>query len=156
VTRGQFLFQSADEGQELALALSVGCARPEQVAFGLNELLLNAVEHGNLEISYAEKTKLVIAGTWAAEVQRRLELAEYRARRVVVDVDAVGDQVVFTIKDEGPGFAWEGYLELAAERATDPHGRGIALSMLMAFSSVTYQGRGNEVVCTAALAAAPP
>ena len=156
VSPRRFTFRSPNEGRDLAATLSQSCAMPEQVAFGLNELLLNAVEHGNLEISYAEKTKLVIAGTWAAEVQRRLELAEYRARRVVVDVDAVGDQVVFTIKDEGPGFAWEGYLELAAERATDPHGRGIALSMLMAFSSVTYQGRGNEVVCTAALAAAPP
>ena len=122
---------------------------PDQVAFGLNELLLNAVEHGNLEITYSQKTELVLAGTWVSEIERRLELVEYRNRQVVVEVETAGDQVVFTIKDEGHGFAWEPYRELAAERAKDPHGRGIALSALMAFSSLTYRGCGNEVVCTA-------
>jgi len=156
VSPRRFTFRSPNEGRDLAATLSQSCAMPEQVAFGLNELLLNAVEHGNLEISYAMKTELVLGGTWAAEIERRLELAPYRSRQVVVDVDTAGDEIVFTITDEGAGFAWERYLELAADRATDPHGRGIALSALMAFSSLTYKGRGNEVVCKAPVAEAPP
>ena len=149
MTRGRFTFRTPDEGRNLVHSLSPACAMPEQVAFGLNELLLNAVEHGNLEITYSQKTALVLAGTWASEIERRLDLVEYRDRQVVVDVEAVGGEVAFTIKDEGHGFAWEPYLELAAARAADPHGRGIALSALMAFSSLTYRGCGNEVVCTA-------
>src|SRR5271165_5222811 len=56
------------------------------------------------------------------------------------------------IKDQGKGFDWRQYLEIDPERATHPHGRGIATSKLMSFSSVSYTGCGNEAVCTVALA----
>ena len=32
---------------------------PQRVAMGLSELLINAVEHGNLAISYSDKTRLL-------------------------------------------------------------------------------------------------
>jgi hypothetical protein len=44
---------------------------------GICELLLNAVEHSNLGITYEEKTRLDEPGTWEAEVHRRLRLPEY-------------------------------------------------------------------------------
>ncbi|HLD95062.1 MAG TPA: response regulator, partial [Alphaproteobacteria bacterium] len=52
------------------------------------------------------------------------------------------------IKDQGNGFDWKKYLELSPERATDPHGRGIAMAKTLSFSRLEYQGCGNEVVAT--------
>ncbi len=150
---GRFTFRSADEGRDLAHVLAEVCAMPEQVSFGLNEMMMNAVEHGNLEITYEQKTALVRAGTWSAEIERRLATEPYRDRCVVVELARSGNEAVFTIRDEGKGFDWTGYLSLTAKRAADPHGRGIALSAMMSFSSLTYLGCGNVVVCKAPLAA---
>ena len=54
----------------------VACPDPEAVIIGLTELLVNAVEHGNLGITYEDKTALNAAGTWDTEVRRRLALPE--------------------------------------------------------------------------------
>ncbi len=117
------------------------------MVFGLNELLINAVEHGNLGITYNEKTKLVLGGTWMQEVERRLEAPEYKDKNARLSFKAAKDAIAVIIKDEGGGFDWSRYVELSPDRATDPHGRGIAASRLMSFDSIEYLGTGNEVVC---------
>ena len=147
--RARFRFRTTDEARDVANFLAAASTTPEPLAFGLNEILLNAVEHGNLGVTYAEKTELVIDGTWTSEIQRRLALDENIRKRVVVEMEATAEDLIFTVRDEGKGFDWSGYLELAPERATDPHGRGIALSGLTSFTSIVYRGCGNEVVCTA-------
>ncbi len=44
---------------------------------GLSELLVNAIEHGNLEIGYDEKSRLLQSEGWQGEIDRRLALPEY-------------------------------------------------------------------------------
>ena len=56
------------------------------------------------------------------------------------------NELIFTIRDGGPGFDWRAYLEFSPERAFDPNERGIALARQMSFSSLEYQGNGNIVV----------
>jgi hypothetical protein len=43
---------------------------------------LNAVEHGNLGISYVDKGKLIENDTWRMEIERRLSLPENPERRM--------------------------------------------------------------------------
>jgi len=114
-------------------------------------LLLNAVEHGNLGITYAEKTKLVLEGRLFEEIERRLAQAENQDKWAYLSFEAGKDALRVRIKDQGNGFDWRPYLEISPERATHPHGRGIATSRLMSFSAVDYVGCGNEVLCTVAL-----
>jgi hypothetical protein len=52
------------------------------------------------------------------------------------------------IYDEGHGFPWQNFLELSAERACDPNGRGIALARMMSFSQISYEGCGNIAIAT--------
>ena len=54
----RFEFRSLDDAHLLAGTLAGICPDPASVAMGLTELLVNAVEHGNLGISYAEKKRL--------------------------------------------------------------------------------------------------
>ncbi|MEE9397259.1 MAG: ATP-binding protein, partial [Methylococcales bacterium] len=49
------------------------------------------------------------------------------------------------VKDQGGGFDWQPYMQMSVERATDNHGRGIAMAGMLSFSRVEYQGNGNEV-----------
>ncbi len=143
-----FRFRTLEEAKTLAYCISACFPEPERAVYGLNELLVNSIEHGNLGITYAEKTKLVVAGRWLEEVERRLAAPEYCEKAARLTFEAARDSVSVHIKDEGKGFDWNKYLEISAERASDPHGRGIASSRMLSFHSVEYLGAGNEVRCS--------
>ena len=64
LSRAEFRFRSLDEAAALAALLSSLCPNPDMAAIGLSELLVNAVEHGNLGITYAEKSTLMSGGNW--------------------------------------------------------------------------------------------
>lgn len=118
------------------------------MAVGLTELLVNAVEHGNLGLSYEDKKRLRLKNTWEAEVARRQSLPEYGARTVRVWVARHPNRIEFMIADEGAGFDWKRYLEFDPERMTDPNGRGIAMARMLSFSGIEFIGAGNSVVAT--------
>ncbi len=143
---GSFRYRTLAEARALATLLANACPRPDTVAMGLAELMINAVEHGNLGITYAEKGALNEAGDWESEVERRLALDSFGQRQVEVTFAKENDEIRITITDEGEGFDWQSYLTLSPERAMDNHGRGIAMAGLLSFSRLEYRGRGNEVV----------
>lgn len=145
IETAHFRFRTLEESQVLIKLLAAACPEPEQAAMGLSELLINAVEHGNLCITYADKSKLLSTQSWEQEVLRRLSLSEYSSRYVTVDLERLEDRINFVIKDEGDGFAWKDYLEISTERATDSHGRGIAMANMLSFNELEYIGKGNEV-----------
>lgn len=142
---GRFEFRTLEDVQGLAFELSQLCPQPECVAMALAELMLNAVEHGNLEITYEEKSLLCRQDGWRAEVEHRLRLPKYRDRRANIHVQRTPDAVLFRITDEGAGFSWQGFMSLDQQRSLDPNGRGIALARELAFRSLRYEGRGNIV-----------
>ena len=151
---GSFRFASLDEGRMLANFFAQASPDPEKRVIGLQELLINAVEHGNLGLSYQDKTELLMEGRWQEEVERRLGLPAYRERFVEVLFERIPQAIRFTIRDQGEGFDWRKYLDFDPARIFDPHGRGIAMARMMSFSSLEYQGNGNTVLATIELTAA--
>jgi CheY-like chemotaxis protein/anti-sigma regulatory factor (Ser/Thr protein kinase) len=140
--------RTLEEAGVLAAQLSQIFPDPQRVVFGLVEMLVNAIEHGNLGLTYADKSTLLRGAGWEAEVTRRLALPEYRDRRVRVGLLRRDDRIELTISDDGAGFDWNPYLEIQPERVFDLHGRGIAMSRMTSFDTVEYRGSGNEVVLT--------
>jgi len=124
---------------------------PERTVSGYSELLINAVEHGNLGITYAEKSKLLAEGKWADEVEHRLHSAANADKRVEVVLDKVADSLKVTISDQGQGFDWKKYMQFDPDRAFDLHGRGIAMTKVLSFDQLEYLGKGNSVVATVQL-----
>lgn len=151
VINAEFQFRSIDEGRALAAVLAHNYPDPESVSIGLMELFLNAVEHGNLCISYEQKSGLLQDGTWEGEVKRRLELDEYKNRIVKVHFSTQSDKITVQIEDDGAGFAWQDYIQFSPSRITDTHGRGIAMSRMLSFTDLEYIGKGNKVIATVAL-----
>lgn len=145
---GQFSFRTLDEARVLAPLLASASCKPEVVVFGLSELFANAVEHGNLGISYAEKSQLNEIGKWGEEVLRRLSLPEFSEKQVKVTFSRSEKEIVFEIEDQGKGFDWQEYMDLNVHRAFDTHGRGIAMANMLSFDSLEYQGIGNRVKAT--------
>lgn len=147
LVRGEFSFRTRSEAMELAALVAHAAPNPARVVLGLTELMLNAVEHGNLAITYEEKSRLIAADALTDEVEKRLTDASYRSRMARLFLTRMNDAVEFVVQDEGNGFNWQPFLEMAPERAFDTHGRGIAMSRLLSFDHIQYRGRGNEVVC---------
>jgi sigma-B regulation protein RsbU (phosphoserine phosphatase) len=143
-----FTYRTIEEARGLAAVLARACPDAEATVIGLTELLVNAVEHGNLGITYDDKSALLANGVWMDEVARRLELPENRAKRVDVEFSRGDDELRFTIRDRGNGFEWTRYLEIDPRRAFDRHGRGIIMARHVSFSSIEYRGTGSEVVAT--------
>jgi CheY-like chemotaxis protein len=148
--QGEFVYRTLHEAHDLAAALSSLCLEKDSASVGLIELLVNAVEHGNLGISYSEKSALRKGGTaWEEEIARRLTVSPYAERRVRVSMRREGDSIELIVRDEGAGFDWKPFLDFDPVRAYDLNGRGIAMANKFAFSSLEYRGNGNTVVARA-------
>ncbi len=145
--QGRFRFQTIDEAYDLALLVAQACPNSEKVAFGLNELMVNGVEHGNLHIGYNEKTILQENNRWEEEIVRRQALPENAHKFVEVVFERYPDQIQVTVTDQGQGFDWRDYQEIKAERMLESHGRGIAMAKSLSFDHLEYFGTGNQVVC---------
>jgi CheY-like chemotaxis protein/anti-sigma regulatory factor (Ser/Thr protein kinase) len=145
-----FSIRTLAEARDLGTVLAYTCPDPATAVIGLTELLLNAVEHGNLGITYDEKSTME-RRDWQVEVERRLALPEHAGKLVDVEVERTADRVRFTIRDQGSGFDWQRFLEVDPSRAFDTHGRGIAIARRMSFDSLEYAGCGNTVVATVLL-----
>jgi two-component system cell cycle response regulator len=139
------IFKTIEEGEKLAVFLAQFFPDPDLVIPGISELFLNAVEHGNLAISYELKSELVQANRWKEEVDKRLADPLYRDRMVTVFLEKTGEGCSLKIQDGGDGFNWEQYLHVDPSRATHNHGRGIAMANLMSFDELIYNAQGNQV-----------
>ncbi|MCP5069545.1 MAG: response regulator, partial [bacterium] len=99
-----------------------------EIKLALYESLANALEHGNLEITYAEKTQAMeskegIHGLIAA----RLAEARLASRQIHIQVSYEAEQAVYAVRDEGPGFDPKPVIERGVADTSALHGRGITL-----------------------------
>lgn len=140
---GEFSVRTREDAVELAELLAAGLfPDPLQDAMCLAELLINSVEHGNLEIDGPEKCALLRAGTYERELADRY--ARFSERRVRVAVRRVGERTEVEIADEGAGFDWQMHMARELRPSLEPRGRGIALARAR-FPELEYRGAGNVV-----------
>jgi len=142
---GHFKLRTMNEARSLAALVANACPNPQAVAMGLSELLINAVEHGNLGITYNEKTELMEKGSWLGEVEDRLNRKNNRNKYVDLKFTRSENEISLQITDEGEGFDWKRYMQMSTDRCSDNHGRGIAIAAAISFSRIEYQGTGSEL-----------
>ncbi len=112
----------------------------------LNELLINAIEHGNCGITYAEKTAWLeqekpISGL----IAQKCSDPKVGARKVTFEYRLGPTSSHFTIADEGDGFDWRNIKDASeSENLYKLHGRGILVSRQVT-DNLTFNEKGNEV-----------
>jgi len=140
-----FEYKTLDEARSIASLVSNACPQPEKIVMGLTELMVNAIEHGNLGITYDEKSALNEKGTWVEEISARLLLKQNKDKIATLNFQRLKNKIEIIITDQGEGFDWETYMDFDPNRVMDSHGRGIAIANKLSFSLVEYRGKGNEV-----------
>ena len=118
-------------------------AAATRVGVALEECLLNAIVHGNLEVSSALRQEDESA--YDRQIEERRARRPYAERRVTLTARISRTEGVFVVEDEGPGFDVSKLPD-----PTDPEhlfrlgGRGILL-MRSFMTAVQFGDRGNRV-----------
>lgn len=118
------------------------------VSLGLNELISNAIEHGNLNISSEDKRRALArwpGGSMLSLYASRLKNPKLRNRQVHIDVFMSEEYCEWRIQDEGDGFDWKRVFEnISNQDSNGLEERGIYLCRLR-FDELTYEANGNIV-----------
>lgn len=120
-----------------------------RVGVALEEALINAMYHGNLEITAAEieqtKANLLEKQSMPLAQQRRSQ-PPFKDRRVVVRAEISSSEARFVIRDQGPGFDLSSVPDPAFPGGMDRHsGRGLLL-MESFMDEISFNKNGTEVV----------
>jgi len=119
------------------------CPDIGMLKIALSEIVLNAIEHGNLGITMKEKSAATDKGIYKDLLTQRINDPRYANRVVILDVHMDQEKLVYTITDQGEGFDYSCIFD------TEPSshiGSGLGLFIVRSFfSEVTYEGCGNRV-----------
>jgi anti-sigma regulatory factor (Ser/Thr protein kinase) len=114
-----------------------------RVGIALEEALLNAIYHGNLEVS--SRLKAEGDGPFLALAAARRATEPYASRRVRVSARVRRTRATFVIADDGPGFDAAALPDPTdPENLERPTGRGLLL-MRTFMDDVYYNATGNRV-----------
>lgn len=113
----------------------------------VREIVFNAIEHGNLNISYDEKSESMMNGNYVEFVAKRQCDPEYSSKKVNIFYELCPDHVKYIVRDQGSGFDYNKFLNddnFEANEEFLTHGRGITMTKNI-FDEIFYNDIGNEV-----------
>lgn len=114
-----------------------------RVAVALEEALINAVIHGNLEVGSELRER--VDGAYERLIAERRATPRYADRRVHVSCEFSRGRLSVVVRDEGPGFDTSRIPDPRdPERLALASGRGVLL-MRSFMDEVTYNPSGNQV-----------
>lgn len=116
-----------------------------KVELGLSELITNAIEHGNLGISYAEKSEALKNNELEDLYKIKLSKNDCQKKQVAITFYMNSNYCEWEIIDQGEGFDWQKQPSpCIGDKLLCLHGRGIFISKIQ-FDEIEYSGKGNIV-----------
>ncbi len=118
------------------------------VKMGLQEMIVNAMEHGNLDVSFDEKTRAQEEGRLFDFMKEKRLNPECRDRKVIIDYSLDDKKVIYRITDMGKGFDYAKIMERVKNEVNQQgllHGRGILMTSAV-FDRMEYNKKGNQVL----------
>lgn len=113
----------------------------------LRELLINAMEHGNLGISFEEKSESLVNGTYIQIIIDKQKDHANAKKKITVKSELTPQKIEVTITDEGEGFDHKKMMARSMHESENQilsHGRGLAMAKVF-LDSITFNEKGNSV-----------
>ena len=115
-----------------------------RVGTALYEVVLNAIEHGNLELS-SDLREIDNGAPYKKLAEERRRLSPYKDRGVRLTARFSRDESAFTVRDEGPGFD-PANLPDPMDPANMEKASGRGLLLIRTFmDDVHFNDKGNEI-----------
>jgi len=111
---------------------------------GIEEMISNAIEHGNLGITMRQKQSALENGKWGEFLRERLGTDNNRNKKVTIKSHLKDDNFEISVKDEGNGFDWKALPVLSPDNLLNYNGRGIFLTKIY-YDEVVFNKKGNTV-----------
>ncbi len=118
------------------------------IRIGLREIIINSIEHGNLNISFEEKTEAILNDEYFKFINERQSHPDHRDKRVRIEYLISASKAIYKITDQGKGFNHRKFLSGLSDDPAElmlPHGRGISMVKNI-FDEVKYNSKGNQVL----------
>lgn len=149
LSMGNQLFSVEDVSDKITYNLNKYISEREtnQIRIGLREIIVNAIEHGNLEITFNEKSNLSMSNEYFNYINQKSKHPNNISKKVYIDYSLDKTKAIYTVTDEGPGFEYHSVMKKITEIDTEnplAHGRGILMSLNI-FDEVIYNEQGNSV-----------
>ena len=117
-----------------------------QMGTALLEALSNAMIHGNLEVQSDQRTE--DSSPYRQQIEKRRQAEPWSSRRVYCRAEQSADRVVYTIRDEGPGFDFTQLPDpTRPETMLKAQGRGLFLIHSF-MDEVQHNDVGNQITLT--------
>ncbi len=119
--------------------------RRDSLRVALLEVVINAIEHGNLEISLDEKAAALEAGKFENLVAERVLDPKFSKRKVRVKLQLLSDQIKIEVRDDGKGFDWTNLPDPTdLENILKVCGRGLLIAR-RSVDKLKFNRAGNRV-----------
>jgi len=126
----------------------LGLAKPTNVdviGMAFHEALVNALEHGCLEMDSSLKGDLFAEqDAFAATMQQRLADPHYAGRWIDVAMHVTPERLEVVITDDGPGFDTSTVSRYSEASLSEQCGRGLAMIQLV-MDEVHHNAKGNQI-----------
>jgi len=130
------------------ITLQLPCILPAEdilnLKIGIEEVITNAIEHGNLGITFEEKSKAIQDGRLADLIAAKGRESDAAGRSVRITSRLSPQRFEITIRDDGRGFNWRDLPAVIPENLLAFNGRGLFLTKIY-FDEVSFNDAGNEV-----------
>lgn len=151
-TIGNYLIAADEISKRLVLNLPkfMDKAEVNSLRIGLREIIINAIEHGNLNISFEEKSEASMNDDYLEFILSRQKDPRYRDKKVSIEFSLTPEKAAYKITDDGNGFDYSEILTKFREKANSEmlaHGRGIAMAMNV-FDDIQFNKKGNQILLT--------
>lgn len=146
---GNYFIAAEEISKRLVANLAKYLDSPQvmHIRVGLREIIINAIEHGNLNLTFDEKSEATMNDSYMEVIAERRNHPEYRDKKVTIKFSLSPDRVIYVIEDEGNGFDYSKILNRVNDEVNKEelaHGRGITMALSI-FDTVKYNELGNKV-----------
>lgn len=114
-------------------------------AAALYEVAINAIEHGNLGISYETKKEWIEKSIYQEKLAELLKSEKAKNTFVMISLEVEESSLTLTVQDEGSGFKPQKEMEkIIKEDFMRNCGRGMMM-MKSYFDEIKYNDTGNSI-----------
>lgn len=144
ITNDLFLIDKVIYNMTRDLVFFFDLSSLQKIRVAISEIITNAIEHGNLEITGEEKFEATEKDTYYSLVEERLKIPRILKKKVKVSLSVNKKILKVVVEDKGKGFDTS---TIKREYENDSlfklHGRGILIAS-MYFDEILYNKKGNK------------